>query len=99
LHFDLKGPAVSTRKRRSRSADPGELHHRPASLLELDNYFQPKMSRGKSITKLVDSKDVTDPKVSRYTLTTQEQVKRALAFTFFIMNTKYSMFFILGFLR
>ncbi|KAK4026155.1 Kinesin-like protein [Daphnia magna] len=71
----LRGPAVSTRKRRSRSVDPGKgwLDHRPENILDLDTVFQPQMNRAKSITKLVDSKTVTDAKISKYALTTQEQ--------------------------
>ena len=67
--------------------DPGDrwLDHRPPNTLELDTVFQPKMSRAKSITKLVDPKDVTDPKVSKYVLTTQEQVSiRDISFVKFI---------------
>ena len=68
---------MATRKRRSRSADPGDnwLDHRPAGILETDTLFQPEMpARARSITKLVDPKDVTDAKISKYVLTTQEQV-------------------------
>ena len=74
-----KGPAVSTRKRRSRSVE-GErwLDHRPATTLDTDTIFQPQMGRTKSITKLVDQKDVTDAKISKYVLTTQEQVRHSL---------------------
>jgi hypothetical protein len=35
------------------------------------------MNRAKSITKLVDSKSVTDAKISKYVLTTQEQVNES----------------------
>lgn len=74
--FGFQGPPVSTRKRRSRSADPGErwLDHRPPTTLDMDTVFQAQMHRAKSITKLVDPKDVTDKKVNKYVLTTQEQV-------------------------
>lgn len=69
---------MSTRKRRSRSVDPGKgwLDHRPENILDLDTVFQPQMNRAKSITKLVDSKTVTDAKISKYALTTQEQVTK-----------------------
>ena len=72
----LRGPAVSARKRRSRSADPGErwLDHRPSTTLDLDTVLQPHLGHAKSITKLVDPKDMTKGKVSKYVLTTQEQV-------------------------
>ena len=42
--------------------------------MAVDTMFQPSMpSRSKSITKLVDPKDITDAKVTKYALTTQEQ--------------------------
>lgn len=67
---------MSTRKRRSRSVDPGDkwLDHRPEKTLDTDAIFQPQMGRAKSITKLVDQKDLTNPKISKYVLTSQEQV-------------------------
>jgi len=70
----LRGPAVSVRKRRSRSVEPSErwLDHRPMKSLDPDSVFQPLMQRAKSITKL-DHKDVTDKKINKYVLTTQEQ--------------------------
>ena len=71
----MQGPALSARKRRSRSADHGErwLDHRPSTTLDLDTVLQPQLGHAKSITKLTDAKDVTNSKVSKYVLTTQEQ--------------------------
>ncbi|KAF4517027.1 hypothetical protein B566_EDAN013220 [Ephemera danica] len=78
--FSHRGPAVSNpRHRRSRSAGAGErwLDHRPATanskLLELPTVLQPIMTRRKSVSKLTDPRDVTDPNTSKYCLTTQEQ--------------------------
>ncbi|XP_059485129.1 kinesin-like protein KIF23 isoform X2 [Neocloeon triangulifer] len=75
-----RGPAVSNpRHRRSRSACGNErwLDHKPqtasSKFLELQTIFQPNMPRRKSVTKLTDPKDVTDPSTSKYCLTTQEQ--------------------------
>ena len=76
----LRGPALSARKRRSRSADAGErwLDHRPATTLELDTVMQPQLGHAKSITKLVDPRAMTKGKCSKYILTTQEQVRLLL---------------------
>lgn len=42
--------------------------------MEVDTMFQKKMPpKSKSITKLVDPKDVTDAQMTKYALTTQEQ--------------------------
>ncbi|CAB3361315.1 Hypothetical predicted protein [Cloeon dipterum] len=75
-----RGPAVSNqRHRRSRSAGGNErwLDHRPqtqsSKFLELQTIFQPNMPKRKSVSKLTDPKDVTDPATSKYCLTTQEQ--------------------------
>lgn len=64
----------NTRHRRSCSAG-GDMwiDHRPAIPAELGTVLQPQMKKRKSITKLTDIKDVTDPKASKYCLMTQEQ--------------------------
>jgi len=53
------------------------LDHRPqtnsSKFLELQTIFQPNMPRRKSVSKLTDPKDVTDPHTNKYCLTTQEQ--------------------------
>ncbi|PSN49609.1 hypothetical protein C0J52_12829 [Blattella germanica] len=74
-HSSRRGLAVSnTRHRRSRSAgDELWLDHRPAMPVELGTVLQPTMKKRKSITKLTDAKDVTNPKTSKYCLMTQEQ--------------------------
>lgn len=63
--------------------EPNErwLDHRPMKSLDPDAVFQPRMQRAKSITKLVDHKDVTDKKINKYVLTTQEQVTTSNQFS------------------
>ena len=62
-------------------------------MLDTDSVLQPQMQRAKSITKLVDPKDVTDKKFNKYVLTTQEQV--FLSFSFEIWNFTWSYFHLL----
>lgn len=65
---------ANPRYRRSRSAGGGDhwLDHRPLnSAVPLNTIMQPVMKRRKSVTKLTDVKDVTNPKTSKYCLTTQ----------------------------
>jgi kinesin family protein 23 len=75
LQLLLQGPAVSNpRHRRSQSAGGGIwLDHRPVAAVKLDTVMQPLMKRHKSITKLTEVKDFTNPKTSKYCLMTQEQ--------------------------
>ena len=62
------------RHRRSRSAgDELWLDHRPVPVVELGTVMQPNMKKRKSVTKLTDAKDVTNSKMSKYCLMTQEQ--------------------------
>jgi kinesin family protein 23 len=49
------------------------LDHRPVHAIELGTVMQPIMKRHKSVTKLMDAKDVVNSKTSKYCLMTQEQ--------------------------
>ncbi|XP_049776573.1 kinesin-like protein KIF23 [Schistocerca cancellata] len=64
-------------RRRSRSVGGlcGEvwLDHRPAIPAPLGTVLQPHMKKRKSVTRLTDIKDITDPMTNKYCLMTQEQ--------------------------
>ncbi|XP_037045291.1 kinesin-like protein KIF23 [Bradysia coprophila] len=63
--------ASNIRHRRSRSTGERWLEHRAANPVPLDTILQPFYKNRKSITKLTDIKDVTNPKTSKYCLVSQ----------------------------
>lgn len=67
----FQGVAVANvRHRRSRSADKW-IEHRAANPVPLGTILQPYYKNRKSITKLTDAKDFTNPKNSKYCLISQ----------------------------
>ncbi len=78
---DLLGAGCSVKVPGSSGPGKGWVDHRPPNTLQTDTVFQPQMNRAKSITKLVDSKTITHPNVSKYVLTTQEQVNYWITYT------------------
>ncbi|XP_063231928.1 kinesin-like protein KIF23 [Bacillus rossius redtenbacheri] len=71
------GFMTTGRHRRSRSVEGvgGEkwIDHRPAIAAQLTTVLQPNMKKRKSVSKLLDVKDITEAKASKYCLMTQEQ--------------------------
>lgn len=63
--------AANIRHRRSRSTGDRWLEHRAAHPVPLGTIMQPFYKNRKSITKLTDIKDITDPKTSKYCLVSQ----------------------------
>jgi len=63
--------ASNIRHRRSRSTGDRWLEHRAAHPVPLGTIMQPFYKNRKSITKLTDIKDITDPKTSKYCLVSQ----------------------------
>jgi kinesin family protein 23 len=43
------------------------------AVVELSTVMQPLMKQRKSVTKLTDVKDITNPEISKYCLMTQDQ--------------------------
>ncbi|XP_071446831.1 kinesin-like protein KIF23, partial [Hetaerina americana] len=74
LGLNTDQPALRHRRSKSASNATGVwLDHRPiVSAVPLSTVLQPKMKRKKSVTQLMDVKDLSNSKTSRYCLTTQE---------------------------
>ncbi|XP_076242067.1 kinesin-like protein KIF23 [Calliopsis andreniformis] len=66
-----KIPVVNLRYRRSQSADRW-IDHRPPGLVPVGTILQPLIRKKRSVTQLVDPKDIID-KASKYCLVSQEQ--------------------------
>ncbi|XP_017759887.1 PREDICTED: kinesin-like protein KIF23 [Eufriesea mexicana] len=64
-------PVVNLRYRRSQSAERW-IDHRPSGLVPVGTILQPVIRHKRSITQLIDPKDITN-KASRYCLVAQEQ--------------------------
>lgn len=70
--FRIQGVAVANvRHRRSRSTDERWLEHRAPNPVPLGTILQPYYRNRKSITKLTDARDITNPKTSKYCLVSQ----------------------------
>lgn len=64
-------PVASARHRRSRSTGERWLEHRAPNPVPLGTILQPFYKNRKSITKLTDARELTNPKTSKYCLVDQ----------------------------
>ena len=62
---------ANIRHRRSRSTGERWLEHRAHNPVPLGTIFQPYYKNRKSITKLTDARDITNPKTNKYCLVSQ----------------------------
>lgn len=64
-------PVANIRHRRSRSTGERWLEHRAPNPVPLGTILQPYYRNRKSVTKLTDARDITNPKTTKYCLVSQ----------------------------
>ncbi|XP_055376504.1 kinesin-like protein KIF23 [Condylostylus longicornis] len=73
IYSTTKGvPVANLRHRRSKSTGEKWLEHRSPHPVPLGTILQPYLKNKKFVTKLTDAKDITNPKLSKYCLISQE---------------------------
>lgn len=71
-NFSTQGvPVANIRHRRSRSTGERWLEHRAPNPVPLGTILQPYYRNRKSVTKLTDARDITNPKTTKYCLVSQ----------------------------
>lgn len=72
LSHPIQGvPVANIRHRRSRSTGERWLEHRAPNPVPLGTILQPYYRNRKSVTKLTDARDITNPKTTKYCLVSQ----------------------------